>query len=131
MKINHIGIAVKKIEESIGIYTTLLGKGSVQFEGVPGDSVRVAFVQIGGSRIELLEPISPASPVHKFIERYGEGIHHIAIEVRDINKAIHTLKSRGVRMIDDTPRKGAHDMLIAFVHPESANGVLLELCQQE
>jgi len=128
-KINHIGIAVKNIEASVPFYRDALG---MQFEGteeVSEQKVRVAFLAVGESRIELLEPTSPDSPVAKFLEKNGEGIHHIAYEVADLTAALAALKAEGVRLIDETPRHGAHGTLIAFLHPKATGGVLTELCQ--
>ena len=128
-KINHIGIAVKNIEASVPFYRDALG---MQFEGteeVAEQKVRVAFLAVGESRIELLEPTSPDSPVAKFLEKNGEGIHHIAYEVADLTAALAALKAEGVRLIDETPRSGAHGTRIAFLHPKATGGVLTELCQ--
>ncbi|NOQ52066.1 MAG: methylmalonyl-CoA epimerase, partial [Desulfuromonadaceae bacterium] len=116
-KINHIGIAVKNLENSIPFYRDQLG---MEFEGteeVAEQKVRVAFLKVGESRIELLEPTSPDSPIAKFLEKNGEGIHHMAYEVDDIEAALADMKKQGVRLIDETPRRGAHGSLIAFLHP--------------
>ena len=128
-KINHIGIAVHSLDASIPFYRDQLGMTFEGTEEVPDQKVRVAFLQVGESRIELLEATSEDSPVAKFIEKKGEGIHHIAYEVDDVEKAIAGMKHSGARMIDETPRKGAHNSLIAFVHPKASGGVLTELCQ--
>lgn len=128
-KINHIGIAVKNLENSIPLYRDQLG---MEFEGteeVAEQKVRVAFLKIGESRIELLEPTSPDSPVAKFLEKNGEGIHHMAYEVKDIVATLADLKQKGVRLIDEKPRHGAHGSLIAFLHPKATGGVLTEICQ--
>ena len=128
-KINHIGIAVKNLENAIPLYRDQLG---MEFEGteeVVEQKVRVAFLKIGESRIELLEPTSPDSAVAKFLEKNGEGVHHMAYEVEDINLALAELKEKGVRLIDEQPRHGAHGSLIAFVHPKATGGVLTEICQ--
>lgn len=128
-KINHIGIAVKNLEAAIPLYRDQLG---MEFEGseeVSEQKVRVAFLKIGDSRIELLEPTSPDSPVAKFLEKNGEGIHHMAYEVKDIEAALAELKQKGVRLIDETPRNGAHGSRIAFLHPKSTGGILTEICQ--
>ena len=128
-KINHIGIAVKNLENSIPLYRDQLG---MEFEGteeVAEQRVRVAFLKIGESRIELLEPTSPDSPVAKFLEKNGEGIHHMAYEVADIEQALAELKQKEVRLIDEKPRRGAHGSLIAFLHPKATGGVLTEICQ--
>ncbi|MCF6179323.1 MAG: methylmalonyl-CoA epimerase [Geopsychrobacter sp.] len=129
MKVEHIGIAVKNIEAAIPFYRDIMGMNFEGIEEVAEQKVRVAFLQVGESRIELLEPTSPDSPVAKFLEKNGEGIHHVAYEVEDIEAALTDLQTKGVRLIDKTPRKGAHGASIAFVHPKASGGVLTELCQ--
>lgn len=128
-KINHIGIAVKSLDDALPFYRDNLGMALGGIEEVADQKVRVAMLQVGESKIELLEPTSADSPVAKFIEKNGPGIHHLAYEVADIKAAIAKLMAEGVRMIDDKPRSGAHGTRIAFVHPKSSNGVLTELCQ--
>jgi len=128
-KINHIGIAVKSLDESIPFYRDSLGMAFQGCEEVAEQKVKVAFLQIGQSKIELLEPTSPESPIAKFLEKNGSGIHHIAYEVEDIETAIKKLEFEGVRMIDSVPRSGAHGARIAFLHPKNSGGVLTELCQ--
>lgn len=128
-KINHIGIAVKSLEESLPFYRDNLGMSFAGIEDVAEQKVRVAMLQVGESKIELLEPTSEDSPVARFIEKNGAGIHHIAYEVADIEAAIAKLAAEGVRMIDEKPRCGAHDTRIAFLHPKSSGSVLTELCQ--
>ena len=128
-KINHIGIAVTSLDETIPFYRDNLGMAFAGIEEVTEQKVRVAMLRIGESMIELLEPTSEDSPVAKFIEKNGAGIHHIAYEVADIEAAIAKLLADGARMIDEKPRLGAHDSRIAFVHPKSSKGVLTELCQ--
>jgi methylmalonyl-CoA/ethylmalonyl-CoA epimerase len=128
-KINHIGIAVKSLEDSIPFYRDQLSMAFAGIEEVAEQKVRVAMLQVGESKIELLEPISDDSPVAKFIEKNGPGIHHLAYEVEDLEAAIARLMAEGARMIDEKPRAGAHGSRIAFVHPKSSNGVLTELCQ--
>jgi methylmalonyl-CoA/ethylmalonyl-CoA epimerase len=128
-KINHIGIAVNSIDETLPFYRDQLGMAFKGAEEVVEQKVRVAMLQVGESKIELLEPTSPESPVAKFLEKNGPGIHHVAYEVENIEAAISHLKTEGARMIDETPRNGAHGTSIAFVHPKSSNGVLTELCQ--
>ena len=130
-KINHVGIAVKNIETAVPFYRDTLGMTFEGTEEVAEQMVRVAFLQIGESRIELLEPTSPDSPVAKFLEKNGEGIHHLAYEVDDLAKKLGELQNEGVRLIDQTPRKGAHGASIAFIHPKASGGVLTELCQQK
>ena len=128
-KINHIGIAVKSLDDSIPFYRDNLRMAFSGIEEVPEQKVRVAMLQVGESMIELLEPTSAESPVAKFIEKNGAGIHHIAYEVADIEAAIATLLADGARMVDEKPRNGAHGSRIAFIHPKSSSGVLTELCQ--
>lgn len=128
-KINHIGIAVKNLENSIPFYRDQLGMTFEGSEEVVEQKVRVAFLKVGDSRIELLEPTSPDSPVAKFLEKNGEGIHHMAYEVADISAALAELKKKEVRLIDEQPRHGAHGSLIAFLHPKASGGVLTEICQ--
>lgn len=129
MKINHLGIATKGIEDALKFWCGALGLENVHTETVEDQKVRVAMLPVGESRIELLEPTSDDSPISKFIEKRGGGIHHIAIEVDDINAVLANLKAKGMRLIDESPRTGAEGCLVAFVHPSSANGVLLELVQ--
>ena len=129
MKINHIGIATKGIDDALKFWQDALGLENVHAETVDDQKVRVAMLPLGESRIELLEPTSDDSPISKFLEKRGGGIHHIAIEVDDIEASLARLKAAGMRLIDDRPRIGAEDCLVAFVHPASANGVLLELVQ--
>jgi methylmalonyl-CoA/ethylmalonyl-CoA epimerase len=128
-KINHIGIAVKSLDDSLPFYRDNLGMTFTGIEEVTEQKVRVAMLQVGESKIELLEPTSEDSPVAKFIEKNGPGIHHLAYEVEDIEAAIARLMADGARMIDEKPRNGAHGTRIAFVHPKSSNGVLTEICQ--
>lgn len=128
-RINHIGIAVHSIEESLPFYQGNLGMELAGIEEVAEQKVKVAMLQIGESKIELLEPIGEDSPVAKFLEKNGPGIHHLAYEVKDIEAVIAKLIADGARMIDEKPRNGAHGARIAFVHPKSSNGVLTELCQ--
>jgi methylmalonyl-CoA/ethylmalonyl-CoA epimerase len=130
MKINHLGIATRGLEDALKFWEDALGLENVHTEVVEDQKVRVAMLPIGESRIELLEPTSDDSPISKFLEkRGGGGIHHIAIEVSDIESALARLKDRGMRLIDEMPRIGAEGCLVAFVHPASAHGVLLELVQ--
>ena len=128
-KISHIGIAVESIEKWIGFYRDVLGLEYGGSEEVPEQKVRVAFLTIGESNIELLEPTSEDSPIAKFLEKRGGGIHHIAIQVDDIEAALVRHQEAGARLIDNTPRIGAHNMKIAFIHPKASGGVLLELCE--
>lgn len=130
MKINHLGIATKGIEEALKFWEDALGLENVHTEIVEDQKVRVAMLPLGESRIELLEPTSEDSPISKFLEKRGGGIHHIAVEVDDIEAALAKLKAEGARLIDEKPRVGAENCLVAFVHPASTNGVLLELVQE-
>ena len=128
-KINHIGIAVQSIEATLPFYRDQLGMGFLGCEEVVDQKVKVAMLGVGESKIELLEPTSPESPVAKFLEKNGQGIHHVAYEVVDIEAALAKMCAAGARLIDEKPRHGAHGTLIAFVHPKSSHGVLTELCQ--
>jgi methylmalonyl-CoA/ethylmalonyl-CoA epimerase len=129
-QINHIGIAVHDIDEAAKFYTEHLGLTLGGVEEVPDQKVKVAFLEIGEVRIELIQPTSPESPVAKYLEKNGQGIHHIAYQVDDAAAAVEKLKGQEVRMVDQQPRKGAHDTLIAFVHPKASGGVLTELVQE-
>jgi methylmalonyl-CoA/ethylmalonyl-CoA epimerase len=129
MKINHLGIATRGIDEALGFWAEALGLENIHTETVEDQKVRVAMLPIGESRIELLEPTSDDSPISKFLDKRGAGIHHIAVDVDDITATLAQLKSKGVRLIDESPRVGAEGCLVAFVHPSSSNGVLLELVQ--
>jgi len=129
MKINHLGIATREIAGALKFWEDALGLENVHTEIVEDQKVRVAMLPLGESRIELLEPTSEDSPISKFLEKRGSGIHHIAVEVTDIEASLAKLKEKGIRLIDETPRIGAEGCLVAFVHPSSANGVLLELVQ--
>lgn len=129
-KINHIGVAVKDLNEAIKFYEENLGLEIEGIEEVKEQKVKVAFIPVGESRIELLQSTDPDGPVAKFIGKRGEGIHHIALEVDHIEDFLQKLKEKGVQLIDEKPRVGAHGMKIAFLHPRSAKGVLLELCEK-
>lgn len=129
MKVDHIGIATRQIDEALALWRDALGLEIGSTEEVTEQGVRVAMLPIGESHIELLEPLSENSPVGKFLEKRGPGIHHVAVSVADICAALAKLKENGARLIDETPRMGARGCLVAFVHPSSANGVLLELVQ--
>ena len=128
-KINHIGIAVNNLEASLPFYRDTLGMTYEGDEVVAEQKVKVAFLAVGESRIELLEPTADDSPVAKFLAKKGEGVHHIAYEVVDLEAALADLRRDGVRLIDETPRRGAHGTSIAFLHPKATGGVLTELCQ--
>jgi len=127
--IEHIGIAVKSLEEAIPFWEEKLGLKCYRIEEVKEQKVKTAFFQIGQSKIELLESTDPDGPIGKFIEKKGEGIHHLAIAVKDIQQNLTELASKDVQLIDTTPRKGAEGLDIAFLHPKSTHGVLLELCE--
>ena len=131
MKIDHIGIATHGIKETAGFWLSALGVSEIETEEVADQMVRVAMLPLGESRVELLEATSPDSPISKFIEKRGPGIHHLAVGVEDIHAALAQLRSQGVRLIDNEPRTGAGGCLVAFVHPSSTGGVLLELVQRE
>jgi len=129
MKIDHIGIATRGIQDAMRFYLDALGLDIAETEEVAEQKVRVAMLPIGESRIELLEATSEDSPIARFLEKRGPGIHHIAVRVDDIHVALGDLKQKGARLIDEEPRKGAGGCLVAFVHPSSTGGVLLELVQ--
>ena len=130
LKIEHIGIAVKSLENSNELFNQLFGKPHYKIEGVESEGVKTAFFELKDSKIELLEATNENSPIAKFIEKKGEGIHHIAFEVADINAEMERLKSLGFKLLNETPKKGADNKLICFLHPKSSNGVLVELCQE-
>ncbi len=130
-KIDHLGIAVEDLEAAVQLYRDTLGMEYAGEETVAEQKVKTAFFPLGESSIELLEPTDPDSPVAKFIAKRGAGIHHIALRVDDVAKAIEELTAQGVRMIDTVPRDGAHGAKIAFIHPKSTPGVLVELCQRK
>jgi methylmalonyl-CoA/ethylmalonyl-CoA epimerase len=129
MKIDHIGIATRGIEESLGFWRDALGLEVQHTETVEEQGVRVAMLPVGEPRVELLEPTGPETPVGKFLEKRGPGIHHVAVRVADIRAALARLKAEGARLIDEEPRVGAGGCLVAFVHPAASGGVLLELVQ--
>jgi len=127
--INHIGVAVTSIADQMPFYRDVLGLEYEGEETVTDQRVRVAFFRCGAVRIELLEPTAPDSPIARFIEKRGQGLHHVAYGVEDLPARIAELQSRGIMMIDERPRPGAHGMGIAFIHPKSSHGVLTELCE--
>ena len=129
MKIEHIGIATRSIEEALGFWRDALGLEVRHTETVEEQGVRVAMLPVGEPRIELLEPTDDESPVAKFLEKRGPGIHHVAVRVSDIRASLAQLKSAGARLIDEEPRLGAGGCLVAFVHPSASGGVLLELVE--
>ncbi len=127
--VNHIGVAVKSINDHRQFYEQTLGAQFESIEEVPSQKVRVAFFKVGDVRLEVLEPTDPSSTVAAFIEKRGEGLHHVAYTVDDIEARIAELKVGGVRLIDETPRPGAHHTRIAFLHPKGSGGVLTEMCE--
>lgn len=130
-KIDHIGIAVENLELSLPIYNALTGHKPEHFEVIESEKVKTAFYSVGQSNLELLEATDPASTIAKFIAKNGRGgIHHICVAVDDIEKKLAELKAAGVTLIDEKPRRGAHNKLVAFVHPKSTGGVLIELAQE-
>ena len=128
-KIDHLGIAVHSIDEASRFYRDALGLKSAGTEEIPDQKVRVVFFPVGEVRIELLEPTADDSPIARFLQKRGPGLHHVAYRVEDLRATLAALKSAGVRLIDEAPRTGAHGMQIAFAHPKSTAGVLTEFCQ--
>lgn len=129
--IEHIGIAVKSIEEALPFFEKVLGLKCYAIEEVKDQRVKTAFLRIGESKLELLEPTSEDSPIAKFIEKRGEGIHHLALCTPDAGKALREVEQSGARLIDKEPRKGAEQLNIGFIHPKSTHGILLELCDHK
>lgn len=130
-KIDHIGIAVKSIETALSFYTNTLKLPLLAIEDVESEGVKVAFLQVGESKIELLEPLNDASPVAKFIASKGEGIHHVALAVDSIEARLTEIKENGIKMIHETPKQGAGGAKIAFIHPKATMGTLYELCEKQ
>ncbi|MDB0600457.1 methylmalonyl-CoA epimerase [Tenacibaculum maritimum] len=128
-KIEHIGIAVKSITSSNQLFASLFGKAHYKIEEVLSEGVKTSFFEVGPNKIELLEATNPESPIAKFIEKKGEGIHHIAFAVDDIQAEIKRLQREGFTVLNKKPKKGADNKLVAFLHPKTTNGVLVELCQ--
>lgn len=129
-KIEHIGIAVKDLEQSKELFAKLFGKPAYKQETVESEGVTTSFFEVGPNKIELLVATNPESPIAKFIEKKGEGIHHIAFEVTDIVSEVARLQNEGFVVLNETPKKGADQKIIVFLHPKSTNGVLIELCQE-
>ncbi len=129
MKVEHIGIAVKRIEDADKVFSTLFQKESYKHEEVVSEGVLTSFFQVGESKIELLEATREDSAIAKFIEKRGEGMHHIAFEVEDIEKEMQRMKKKGFRLLNEKPKKGADNKLVCFLHPKNSHGVLVELCQ--
>ena len=130
MKIDHLGIAVKSISESLSFYRDVLGMELAGTETVDDQGVHIALLPVGEARIELLEPVSAETPVGRFITKRGEGVHHICYEVDDLSSKLDELRSRGVRLLEGYPRRGAEGKLVAFLHPASGHGVLVELVEK-
>jgi methylmalonyl-CoA/ethylmalonyl-CoA epimerase len=131
MKIDHIGIATSNLDEGLAIWRDALGLSVDHTEEIGQQGVKIAMLAVGDTHVELLEPLGPDTAVGKFLAKRGPGMHHIAIEVEDIAASLAELKSKGVRLIDETPRVGAGGCLVAFAHPSTTNGVLLELVQHQ
>ncbi len=129
VKINHIGLATADLEAALGLFRDGFGLPVEGEELVEGDAVQVSFLPVGESRIELLEPVGESGPVQKFLGKRGPGVHHICLEVEDLPGMLCRLEQSGIELIDDKPRPGAHGSLVAFIHPRSANGVLIELVE--
>lgn len=130
IKVEHIGIAVKNLAEVNELYTKLFNRAHYKQEDVASEGVSTSFFQLGETKIEFLESTAEDGPISKYINKKGEGIHHIAFEVEDIEKEMARLKEEGFRLINETPKNGADNKLVAFIHPKSTNGVLVELCQE-
>jgi len=130
-KIDHIGIAVQSIEESLKLYKDVLGMDFKGVEELTERGLKTAFIQAGDTKIELLEPISEKSTISKFIEKKGQGMHHMALQVKDIKQSMIALKENGYRLLSEEPEKGAHGTKVVFLHPKSSNGVLLELVESD
>jgi methylmalonyl-CoA/ethylmalonyl-CoA epimerase len=131
MKIDHIGVATNRLAESLAVWRDALGLEVDSSEDVIDQGVRIAMLPLGETHVELLEPLSPDSPIGKFLATRGPGIHHLAIQVDDIRASLADLAKKGARLIDQEPRVGAGGCLVAFIHPSSTNGVLLELVQRQ
>lgn len=129
-KLEHIGIATASLEQSIPMYEKLLNTKCYKKEEVVSEGVRTAFLQVGETKVELLEATSEASAIAKFIDKKGQGLHHIAFEVADINEEMKRLSKEGFQLLNDKPKEGADNKLVCFLHPKSAGGILIELCQE-
>lgn len=129
-KIEHIGIAVKNLNDSNNLFAKLLGVSNYKIEAVESEGVKTSFFKVGNNKIELLESTQPNSPIAKFIDRKGEGIHHIAFDVSDIKTEVKRLKEAGFTILNETPKRGADNKWVVFLHPKTTNGVLIELCQE-
>lgn len=129
-KIEHLGIAVKELAKSIPLFEQLLNTPCYKTEEVASEGVNTAFFQVGDSKVELLEATKPESPIAKYIDKKGEGIHHIAFDVENIEAEMKRLQALGFELLNETPKRGADNKLVCFLHPKSTNGVLIELCQE-
>ena len=130
MKLEHIGIAVKNLKDSNQLFEQIFGMSSYKVETVESENVSTSFFKVGESKVELLEATDPDSAIAKFIEKKGEGMHHLAFEVEDIHAEMKRLSTEGFQLINKEPKKGADNKLVCFLHPKSSNGVLVELCQE-
>ncbi|MGE6258945.1 methylmalonyl-CoA epimerase [Heyndrickxia sporothermodurans] len=130
-KVDHIGVAVHSIEDVLPFYTETLPFRCLHIEEVPSENIRVAFIEAGNVKIELLEPLNPSSTIAKFLDKRGQGVHHVAFNVDDIQTRINELKENGVQMINNQPKIGAGGAEVAFLHPKSGHGVLYELCEKK
>ena len=131
MRIDHIAIATRGLAEATAVWKSVFGLEAESTEEVTEQGVRVAMLPVGDAHIELLEPLTPDSPISKFLEKRGPGLHHVAVRVKDISAVLDQLKAKGTRLIDEAPRRGARGCLVAFIHPSATNGVLLELVQHQ
>ena len=130
-KIEHIGIAVADLEKSNELFTRLLGKAHYKTESVEGEGVETSFFQVGETKVELLQASRPDSAIAKYLEKKSEGVHHIAFDVEDIHAEVKRLKAAGFEILNETPKQGADNKIVVFLHPRSTNGVLVELCQNQ
>jgi methylmalonyl-CoA/ethylmalonyl-CoA epimerase len=130
-KIEHIGIAVADLEKSNELFARLLGKTNYKTESVAGEGVDTSFFQVGDTKVELLQASRPDSPIAKYLEKKSEGVHHIAFDVEDIHAEVKRLKEAGFEILNETPKQGADNKIVVFLHPRSTNGVLVELCQEQ
>lgn len=130
IRIEHIGIAVKKLSDSISLFESLLASDCYKVEAVESEKVTTAFLKKGETKIELLESADPEGVIARFIDKKGEGLHHIAFEVEDIHAEMERLKKEGFQLLSDRPKKGADNKMVCFVHPKTTNGVLIEICQE-
>lgn len=128
-KIDHVGLAVKNLDETLAFYRDVLGIQAQSIEDYAPDKIRTAFLEVGDASFEIMEPTSPESPVARFLESRGQGMHHISLEVDDLREELRKLQAKGVALVDKEPRQGAHQ-IVAFVHPKSTGGVLIELTQK-